>query len=303
MPSSLSEQIQLFLKYLQFEKRYSAHTLQAYGKDLEQFAQFLSSTYEVDRIRLISHTYIRAWMVNLVNNRIVPRSINRKLSSLKSFFKFCMKRGFINHNPIAKVIRPKTGKKLPNIVNQQAMAQLLEQLDKEDEQIYEPARDKTIIELLYLTGIRRSELIALKPQSIDWSQKVLKVLGKGKKERLIPLTPNLLKSLENYCIILEKEFGENPNHLFLTAKGKKLYPKLVYLIVKRNLALVSSIEQKSPHVLRHSFATHLSNNGAELNAVKELLGHANLSATQIYTHNTIDRLKSIYEKAHPKANK
>ncbi len=302
MPKTLIEQIQLFLKYLQYEKRYSPHTVLAYSKDLNQFATFLSDTYEVSKTEEISHLFIRSWMVEFVNAGVLPRSINRKLSCLKSFFKFSLKRQFISADPLSKIVRPKTGKKLPNVISQKALEILLSRLG-ELETDYETIRDKTIIELLYLTGIRRSELISLQETSIDWSQQSLKVLGKGKKERLIPLTRQMLSSLEDYLTIKRESFDIASSHLFLTNKGKPLYPKLVYNIVKRNLALVTSIEQKSPHVLRHSFATHLSNNGAELNAVKELLGHANLSATQIYTHNTIDRLKSVYNKAHPKAGK
>lgn len=302
MPKTLIEQIQLFLKYLQYEKRYSPHTILAYSKDLNQFATFLSDTYEINKTEEITHLFIRSWMVEFVNAGVVSRSINRKLSCLKSFFKFCLKRKFISVDPLSKVVRPKMGKKLPSVISQKALETLLSHLE-DMESGYEATRDKTIIELLYLTGIRRSELISLQDTSIDWSQKSLKVLGKGKKERLIPLTQHMLVSLEEYMAIKRDAFEvEHPN-LFLTIKGKPLYPKLVYNIVKRNLALVTSIEQKSPHVLRHSFATHLSNNGAELNAVKELLGHANLAATQIYTHNTIDRLKSVYNKAHPKAGK
>lgn len=300
MPKTLSEQIQQFLQYLQYERRYSNHTLIAYNRDLSQFADFLCNTYEINRVEDVTHLYIRSWMVEFVNDGVLARSINRKLSCLKSFFKFCLKRKYISVNPLAKIIRPKTGKQLPKVVSQKALENLLSRLEAEEKD-FESARDKTIIQLLYLTGIRRSELIELKLSSIDRSQRVLKVIGKGKKERLIPLTKEMLQALQEYSSIRAENFEVPAPQLFLTSKGKKMYPKLVYLIVKKNLALVTSIEQKSPHVLRHSFATHLSNNGAELNAIKELLGHANLSATQIYTHNTIDRLKSIYKKAHPKA--
>jgi integrase/recombinase XerC len=301
MPRTLSEQIQQFLQYLQYERRYSSHTLKAYKRDLTQFSDFLNTTYEIDQVDKITHLYIRSWMVEFVNAGVVARSINRKLSCLKSFFKFCLKRKYITKNPVSKIVRPKMGKQLPKIVSQQALNNLFQHLELE-EVSYESVRDKTIITLLYLTGIRRSELIDLRPAGIDWSQKLLRVMGKGKKERLIPLTEEMLGILRDYISIMEDYFdGVMDSYLFLTGKGKKMYPKLVYLLVKRNLNLVTSIEQKSPHVLRHSFATHLSNNGAELNAIKELLGHANLSATQIYTHNTIDRLKSIYKKAHPKA--
>ncbi len=293
------EQTNLFLKYIKFEKRYSEHTQMAYQRDLSQFSTYVKDTYDLSQLNEVKHVHIRAWMVSLIQNKIATKSINRKLSCLKSFFKFNIKRGELSVNPMAKIISPKSGKRLPVYVDKKAMEQLFNDIPFPD--TYVGARDKTILELLYMTGIRRSELIGLKKGDLDLDQNLLKVLGKGKKQRLIPLTLSLKKRLKVYLSNLENEFEGAESFLFLTQKGKKLYPKLVYLLVKNYLSKVTSIEQKSPHVLRHSFATHLSNNGAELNAIKELLGHSNLSATQIYTHNSIDRLRAVYEDAHPKA--
>lgn len=293
------EQINSFLKHIKFEKRYSEHTQLAYQTDLNQFSLFLKNTYDLTAIEQIKHIHVRAWLVSLMQEKISTKSINRKLSCLKSFFKFSLKRKELEINPMAKIVSPKLGKRLPTYVDQKAMDVLFNEIDFSDDFI--GRRDRTIMELLYLTGIRRSELIGLKRTDLDLEQNLLKVLGKGKKERLIPFTAKMKEVFLKYLIILDEAFEVKEPFLFLTQKGKQLYPKLVYLIVKNNLSLVTSIEQKSPHVLRHSFATHLSNNGAELNAIKELLGHSNLSATQIYTHNSIDRLKSIYQNAHPKA--
>ncbi len=295
------EKISLFIKYIKFEKRYSEHTLSAYQRDLHQFFLFVLNTYDIKKAENIKHVHIRAWIVSLIQDKVATKSINRKLSCLKSFFKFILKRGMLSLNPMTKIINPKSGKRLPVFVDQKAMRQLFEDIQFADD--YIGFRDKTILEMLYLTGIRRSELIGLKRSDLDLEMKTIKVLGKGKKQRIIPIAKSLKISLNQYLKALEETFGSENSFLFLTQKGKKLYPKLVYLIVKRSLSKVTSIEQKSPHVIRHSFATHLSNNGAELNAIKELLGHSNLSATQIYTHNSIDRLKAVYEKAHPKAKK
>ncbi len=294
-------QANLFIKYLKFEKRYSEHTQLAYQRDLEQFSAFIKNTYDLDSIQAAKHIHIRAWMVSLIQEKKSTKSINRKLSCLKSFFKFIIKRGVLSVNPMSKIISPKSGKRLPVFVDQKAMEQLFEEIQFPEN--YEGLRDRAILEILYLTGIRRSELIGIRKQDVDLEQGLLKVFGKGKKQRLIPLANNLSRRLKDYIVELEETFPEAGNFLFLTQKGKKMYPKLVYLTAKKYLSQVTSIEQKSPHVLRHSFATHLSNNGAELNAIKELLGHSNLSATQIYTHNSIERLKAVYQNAHPRAKK
>ena len=289
-----------FLQYLEFEKRYSRHTLTAYKKDLEQFFTFLKFTYDFDDVLKIKHTHIRAWVVDLMEDERSPRSINRKLSTLKTYFKFLNKRGILKKDPMLKVIAPKIGKRLPVTVNPNKMELLFDQIDFGEG--FAGIRDRAVIELLYVTGMRRSELISLKVSGISFEKNHLKVLGKGKKERIIPFSHQTSLMLQNYLDARNSEFpAVQHRELFLTNRGEVLYPKLVYNLVKKYLSQVTTVEQRSPHVLRHSFATHLSDNGADLNAIKELLGHSNLAATQIYTHNSIERLKEVYTKAHPKA--
>ncbi len=290
----------LFLSYIQFEKRFSRHTIKAYKTDLDQFHDFLLKMYELTKAQDIEHTHIRAWIVGLMENKITSRSINRKLSTLKSYFRFLIKRGILQEDPMLKVLAPKMGKRLPVVVDAQKMDLLLDQVEFGAD--YKGIRDRTILELLYQTGIRRSELINLTFQNLNFDNLQINVVGKGNKERLIPISAALEATLQKYLAIRNAHFPpELFNLLFVTQKGKKLYPKAVYTIVRRYLSLVTTEEQRSPHVLRHSFATHLSNNGADLNAIKELLGHSSLAATQVYTHNSIERLKQIYQQAHPKA--
>lgn len=289
-----------FLRYIEHEKRLSPHTLLAYKKDLEQFFSYLENIYSLTSERDVRHVHIRSWIVHLMQEGLASRSTNRKLSTLKSYFKFLKKRGHLELNPMAKVIAPKMGKRLPVFVNQQHLKLLFEEVDFGEG--YSASRNKLIVELLYSSGMRRSELINLKIANIDFSNSYFKVLGKGNKERLIPFSRYLMNLLKAFIDIRNQAFPNNKcKELFLTDKGKKLYPKLVYNLVNKYLSLVTTLEQRSPHVLRHSFATHLSDNGADLNAIKELLGHSNLSATQIYTHNSIEKLKEVYQQAHPKA--
>lgn len=289
-----------FYKYLEFEKRFSPFTVTAYKTDLGQFLAYLSADYDSLSIAEVNHTHIRSWMVHLRENNITPRSINRKLSCLKTYYKFLLKRSFVEKNPMLKVVSPKVGKRLPVFVSKESMEELFEKvLFPKD---FDGLRDRAILEVLYTTGIRRAELMGLKLQDINFYDGQLKVLGKGNKERLIPFGKKLEDTLNDYIDAREREFHtEVPDDLFLTKKGKKLYSKMLYDIVKQYLSLVTTIDKKSPHVLRHSFATHLSDNGADLNAIKELLGHSNLAATQIYTHNSIEKLRKVYEQAHPKA--
>jgi len=291
-----------FLQYLEFEKRFSPHTIQAYKGDLEQFYLFLENACGITSISEVKHTHIRSWIVHQIQEGLANRSVNRKLSSLKTYFKFLRRGNHIDKNPMLKVIAPKVGKRLPVFVNKQNMEDLFKEVDFGEG--YAAARNKTMMELLYNTGMRRSELIYLKVDDIDFSKQYLKVLGKGNKERLIPFGNYLSKVLQDYLDQRSQIFPSLVNKsLFLTDKGKILYPKLVYNLVKRYLSLVTTVEQRSPHVLRHTFATHLSDNGADLNAIKELLGHSNLAATQIYTHNSIEKLKKVYKNAHPKSGK
>ncbi len=294
--------ITVFLKYLELEKRFSAHTIKAYQSDLFQFFAYLEETYSLTSILEVRHFHIRAWVVELMHNKITPRSINRKLSTLKTYFKFLKRRKEIQENPMLKVIAPKVGKRLPVVVKEIELENLFEKINFGEG--YAAVRDEMVMEMLYSTGMRRSELINLTPNDLDFFNNQVKVLGKGNKERLIPFARPLADRLKNYLDIRNDEFGlSSTESLFLTEKGKEMYPKLVYNLVKKYLSQITTVEQRSPHVLRHSFATHLSNNGADLNAIKELLGHSSLAATQVYTHNSIEKLKKVYQQAHPKAKK
>lgn len=294
--------ITVFLKYLELEKRFSAHTTKAYQSDLVQFFAYLEETYSLTSILEVRHFHIRAWVVELMQNKITPRSINRKLSTLKTYFKFLKRRKEIQENPMLKVIAPKVGKRLPVVVKEIELENLFEKINFGEG--YAAVRDEMVMEMLYSTGMRRSELINLSPNDLDFFNNQVKVLGKGNKERLIPFARTLADRLKNYLDIRNDEFSIGSTEpLFLTEKGKKMYPKLVYNLVKKYLSQITTVEQRSPHVLRHSFATHLSNNGADLNAIKELLGHSSLAATQVYTHNSIEKLKKVYQQAHPKAKK
>ena len=294
----IGDRVQDFVNYLQFEKHFSVNTITAYQNDLQQFQQFLTTNFEVQHVIAINHQMIRSWLVHLMENKIVARSVARKLTTLKSFYKYLLKENIVENNPMAKVQSPKIQKRLPVFVEEKPMQQLLYQTAFLEG--FEGNRDKLIINLLYSTGIRLSELIGLKTLDTDLFQNQIKVLGKRNKERIIPITNELSEQIKAY---IKERDSENLSHdnLLVTVKGEKMYAKLVYNIVKRNLGYVTSIEKKSPHVLRHTFATHLLNKGADLNAIKELLGHANLSATQVYTHNSIGRLKNIYKNKHPRA--
>lgn len=294
--------ITVFLKYLELEKRFSVHTTKAYKSDLLQFFAYLEEIYSLTSILEVRHFHIRAWVVELMQNKITPRSINRKLSTLKTYFKFLKRRKEIQENPMLKVIAPKVGKRLPVFVKEIELENLFEKINFGEG--YAAVRDEMVMEMLYSTGMRRSELINLTPNDLDFFNNQVKVLGKGNKERLIPFARPLADRLKNYLDIRNDEFGLGTTEfLFLTEKGKIMYPKLVYNLVKKYLSQITTVEQRSPHVLRHSFATHLSNNGADLNAIKELLGHSSLAATQVYTHNSIEKLKKVYQQAHPKAKK
>lgn len=293
-------QTQSFFHYLEFEKRYSEHTLTAYENDLNQFADFLAITYQISEINEIQPVHIRSWMVDLINRKITTRSVNRKLSALKTFFKFNLKRGDLSKNPMAKIQNPKSGKKLPVFVSKEHLEELFTKITFPNN--FEGIRDKIILRIFYETGIRVSELINLKKADFDFEQQQLKILGKGRKERLIPFTYNFEKEIINYFNYLETTFPERGfAEVIVNNKGKHVNHGFVSRIVKKYLSLVTTVEKKSPHVLRHSFATHLSDAGADLNAIKDLLGHSSLAATQVYTHNSIEKLRKVYELAHPKA--
>ena len=290
--------LEQFIKYLTFEKRYSQHTIIAYKNDIIQYQQHLTSLET--EVQLANHQNIRSWIIDLMDNSLDAKSINRKISTLRSFYKFLQKEKVITDNPVQKVLAPKTAKKLPVFITDDKLTTLLDSNSFNND--FEGLRDKLVLELLFGTGIRLSELLGLKTSNVYLNEKTIKVLGKRNKERIIPINLTLTNLLSHY--IVEKnnqEYSNNLEVLIVTNTGAKGYPKLIYRIVQKYLSLISTHEKKSPHILRHSFATSLLNKGADINAIKDLLGHANLAATQIYTHNSIERLKSIYKQAHPKA--
>ncbi len=292
--------IQSFLDYLKFEKRYSQHTITGYQTDLEQFFDFLESNFAVKHPREITASFVRSWLASLKEEGISSKSINRKISSLKSFFKQELRTGAIKLSPMTTIVSPKQKKRLPAFVDQKDVQVLFEHVEFPDD--WNGKTQRLVIEIFYNTGMRLSELIGLKEVNADAAKNVIKVLGKGNKERVIPVSPSLMEKITAYKKEKREQLEQfDTTVLLVNEKGKKLYPKLVYSIVNNYLKLVTTIEKKSPHILRHTFATHLTNNGADLNAVKELLGHSSLAATQIYTHNTIEKLKDIHKKAHPKA--
>lgn len=284
-----------FLKYIQFEKRFSNHTLVAYTSDLKQFSSFLSLTYETKNVSEINHIIIRSWIVCLMEQKITPRSVNRKITTLKTFYKYLLRQKIVLENPMLKISSPKTSKRLPVFVEKEKMNTLLDNIEFGDN--FEGLRNKLIIELFYATGMRLSELINLKEIDVDLYSCQLKVLGKRNKERIIPFNNQTKIQIELYILAKNKLPKE---YLFVRSNGEKLYEKFAYRIVNNYLSQITTLDKKSPHILRHTFATHMLNNGADLNAIKELLGHANLSATQIYTHNTVEKLKNIHKQAHPK---
>ena len=299
MPITFQTHQQNFLEHLQFQKRYSKHTLISYATDLNAFSIFIDKEFDGIEVHDIKTTYIRTWLAALKENEMSSRSLNRKISSLRSFFKYLLKNDIVNVNPVITVISPKMPKRLPQFVSEKDTNALFTSVQFSEG--FKGLTEKLIIQVLYATGMRKAELIALKEYNIDRMNASIKVLGKGNKERIIPVNVSLLKDLKHYSEEKKRLLVCNENmNLFVSDKGEEFDPKTVYNIVKKYLSKVTTIEKKSPHILRHSFATHLMNNGADLNAVKELLGHSSLAATQIYTHNTIEKLKDIYKKAHPK---
>lgn len=300
MPALTHQTIQPFLDYLKFEKRYSIHTLTSYQTDLFDFINFLDAQFGAVSLKEVNHSFIRSWLAFLKNKGLSSKSINRKISTLKSFFKYHLKTGGIGSTPMAQVISPKISKRLPVYVQESDTHKLVVALQQSTED-WKSMNKKMLITIFYATGMRLSELINLKEKQIDFSKSQFKVLGKGNKERIIPASNEMLEMIREYQQMKKKNFEKTDDFLLVTEKGKKLYPKYAYLLVNQVLEEASTLDKKSPHILRHTFATHLMNNGADLNAVKELLGHSSLASTQIYTHNTIEKLKDIYKKAHPKA--
>jgi integrase/recombinase XerC len=292
--------VESFLTYIQHEKRYSPHTVLAYRTDLVHFAAFLEQTYEM-KPEEAKYVHIRDYMVRLMEEHIGANSIGRKMSSLRSFYKFLHKRKIILSSPMSMVKAPKVPERLPVFVDDEKLDYLLDSGEFFDD-TFPSVRDKMVIEVLFGTGMRLSELLGLKVGDIDFYEETVRVLGKRKKERIIPVTKQLVAQLKAYIELKSlQNFNNKTEDLFVTDKGATVYPLFIYKIVNSYLTYVSTQDKKSPHVLRHSYATSLLNRGADLNAIKELLGHASLAATQVYTHNSIERLKTIYKQAHPKA--
>lgn len=290
--------IQNYLDYLHLEKRYSSHTLKAYRTDLSIFSFYIKNNYNTT-IDKANHSMIRSWLIEELNKGNSSRTVNRKITSLKSFYKHLIKLQKVDFNPTSKIIASKTSKKLPQFVGVSEMNDLLNKLEFNED--FSGVRDKLIIEIFYSTGIRLSELINIKITDVDIKKSQIKVLGKRNKERLIPLTHELQKSIEKYFVLRMEKKAIDSSFFLLANSGKKLNPSMVYRKVNDLLKGVTTLEQKSPHILRHTFATHMLNNGADLNVIKELLGHASLSATEIYTHNSVEQLKKIFNNAHPRA--
>ena len=291
-----------FTDYLLLEKKYSKLTVAAYENDLKTFKKFIKEEYDSNDIQSINYAQIRNWIVFLVESNISNRSINRKMSSLNTYYKFLMKIGEIQTNPLAKHKALKTSKKIQIPFSETEINRVLDELHFEDD--FEGIRNRLIIELFYSTGIRRIELVELKLTSVDFNNKTLKVLGKRNKERIVPLIRPVLDTMNKYLKSRSSlEFINDYENLFLTKKGVKIYETLVYRIINDYFSIASTKVKKSPHIIRHSFATHLLNQGADLNAVKELLGHSSLAATQVYTHNSIAELKKVHVNAHPRSKK
>ena len=283
-----------FIQYLNTEKRFSSNTVSSYLTDLRQFYEYLYSKHAVERVEDINFQFIRSWISSILESGLTARTVNRKISTLKTYFRFLLKLGLITENPIIKIIPPKSEKKLPVFISIKNMSNLFNKIEFKD--TFEGKRDKLILEFFYATGVRLSEIINIKVHDINFEKSYVKVLGKRNKERLVPLTLKLSKEIKLF--IFKYELKDN---LFVNLKGKKMYHKEIYRLVVKYINLISTISKKSPHVLRHTFATHMLNNGADINAIKELLGHTSLATTQIYAQNSIEKLKQVYKQAHPRA--
>ena len=292
--------IKHFIEYLSFEKKYSSHTVRAYNDDLNSFQTFCKITFDNEKLGDVNYSQIRSWIVKMVNENISNRTVNRKISSLKSFYKFLVKTKQIKESPLLRHQALKISKRVQVPFSEKEINEVIDNLNEFDD--FESVRNKLIVELLYSTGMRRAELMEIKQSSINFTNSTLKVLGKRNKERYIPLLNSVQQTLKTY-LDLRKEIKSDSENLLITIKGNKIYPTLVYRIINDYFSAVSSKVKKSPHVIRHSFATHLLNEGADLNSVKELLGHSSLASTQVYTHSSLNELKKVYNQAHPRSVK
>ena len=301
MPLLTHPDLQSFIDYLKFEKRYSEHTVRSYHDDLEQFHKYMLDQYGQFSTGSIDHIQIRSWLAALKEKKMSAKSINRKISTLKSFFKYQLRTGVIQQSPMGKIISPRVSKRLPVFIKEDDAGQLISTLARSTED-WKSLNTHLLIAMFYETGMRLSELINLKENQVDFNKRQIKVLGKGNKERIIPVNMELTAIIRNYIQHKRKEFEQKGDTLLITDKGKRMYTKYAYLLVNKALIdNVKTLDKKSPHVLRHTFATHLTDNGANVNAVKDLLGHSSLASTQVYTHNTIGKLKNVHKNSHPKA--
>lgn len=299
MPDTLDFSIQPFLDSLKYEKRYSHHTVRSYHDDLHQFSAFLQHSFGKTELKEVSTAFVRSWLASLKEAKLTAKTINRKISSLKVFFKYQLRTGVLQTTPMTNIVSPKIAKRLPSYIEQKDMDILLNDVEFPDN--LQGKTEKLIINLFYNTGMRLNEMVNLQEVQVDLDYRTVRVMGKGNKERIIPVSDDLIREITVYRQCKKKELESGSQYLLVDKKGKQLYHKFIYLVVKRYLKEVSTLNKKSPHILRHTFATHLTNNGADLNAVKELLGHSSLAATQIYTHNSIEKLKQIHNKAHPRS--
>ncbi len=290
-----------FLTYLQYEKGVSKHTLTAYKNDLHQFTSFIETDAGRFVLQDIDSSDIRRWILHLMSEKFNPNTISRKISSLNSFFTYCLRHDILKKNPTQGVVLPKKAKRLPSFLKKNEVHALFNQEESADD--FPALRDDLILEMLVGLGIRRAELIGLKITDIDYSQRVIKVLGKRNKERIVPAYRKILDKAKLYISIRNKEFPDSENSLFLTNKGKPIYDKFVYLLVKRRISEISTIEKRSPHTLRHTYATLLLNEGADIEVLRELLGHSSLASTQVYTHSSFEEIRKAYSETHPRMNK
>ncbi len=293
--------IETFITYLKTERRYSDNTLNAYENDLNQFLSFLMSEGVDRQMAGNEHRYIRSWIVHMMEGNVAVSTVRRKISTLASYYRYMVRTGEVRSNPVLKITIPRDGRRLPGFIPEEKLNRLLDDVDFGSD--YKGVRDRLIIEMLWFTGMRRSELIKLNNGDVDMAGMTIRVTGKRGKQRYVPVGTAFVNTLKEYSAVKKKELGyDTPGSpFFVTQSNKRLYPELVYRVVRNYLRLITTVERRGPHMLRHTFATHMLNHGADLNAIKDLLGHANLAATQVYTHNSFEKLKKIYKQAHPRA--